>query len=66
MIGKGAESPVFDKLGDAGCGGVDPYRSERFDERIGDVWRALEFVVSSHGIGVPWGRNGWRFAWTPR
>ena len=35
------ESPVFDKLADAGCGGVDAYRSERFDELIGSVRQAI-------------------------
>jgi len=35
------ESPVFDKLADAGCGGVDAYRSERFDDLIGNVRRAV-------------------------
>ncbi len=35
---------VFDKMGDAGCGGVDPYRSERFDALIRDVREALKAV----------------------
>jgi hypothetical protein len=35
------ESPVFDKLADAGCGGADAYRSERFDDLIGNVRRAV-------------------------
>jgi hypothetical protein len=38
------ESPVFDKLADAGCGGVDAYRSERFDDLIGNVRRAVADV----------------------
>ncbi|HYA01479.1 MAG TPA: hypothetical protein VEI04_00010 [Syntrophobacteria bacterium] len=38
------ESPVFDKLADAGCGGVDAYRSERFDDLIGTVRRAVADV----------------------
>jgi hypothetical protein len=38
------ESPVFDKLADAGCGGVDAYRSERFDELIGHVRQAIAEV----------------------
>ena len=38
------ESPVFDKLADAGCGGVDAYRSERFDELIGRVSQAVAEV----------------------
>jgi len=38
------ESPIFDKLADAGCGGVDAYRSERFDEPIGHVRRAIAEV----------------------
>lgn len=25
---------VFDKMGDAGCGGVDPHRSEKFDRLV--------------------------------
>lgn len=33
---------VFDKMGDAGCGGVDPYRSERFDALIREVREALK------------------------
>ncbi|SMC24634.1 hypothetical protein SAMN02746041_02069 [Desulfacinum hydrothermale DSM 13146] len=35
---------VFDKMGDAGCGGVDPYRSETFDELIRAVQAALKEV----------------------
>jgi hypothetical protein len=35
------ESPVFDKLADAGCGGVDAYHSEQFDDLIGNVRRAI-------------------------
>jgi hypothetical protein len=38
------ESPVFDKLADAGCGGVDSYRSERFDELIDRVRQAVAEV----------------------
>lgn len=38
------ESPVFDKLADAGCGGMDAYRSDRFDELIGNVRRAIADV----------------------
>lgn len=36
------EEYVFDKLADAGCGGADPHRSERFDELIKEVRRGLE------------------------
>lgn len=32
---------VFDKMGDAGWGGVDPYRSEAFDALIRSVRNAL-------------------------
>ncbi|MEJ5348697.1 MAG: hypothetical protein WHS46_08425 [Desulfosoma sp.] len=32
---------VFDKMGDAGCGGVDPYRSETFETLIQSVRDAL-------------------------
>lgn len=35
---------VFDKMGDAGCGGVDPYRSEQFDALIQAVREALKVV----------------------
>ena len=35
---------VFDKMGDAGCGGVDPYRSEQFDALIHAVREALKAV----------------------
>jgi hypothetical protein len=35
------ESPVFDKLADAGCGGVDACHSERFDDLIANVRRAV-------------------------
>ncbi len=35
---------VFDKMGDAGCGGVDPYRSEEFDQLIREVQKALDRV----------------------
>jgi hypothetical protein len=35
------ESLVFDKLADAGCGGVDAYRSEQFDDLIGNARRAI-------------------------
>jgi hypothetical protein len=38
------ESPVFDKLADAGCGGVGAYRSERFDVLIGRVRQAVAVV----------------------
>lgn len=38
---------VFDKMGDAGCGGVDPYRSERFDALIRDVREALKAMGAS-------------------
>ncbi len=38
------ESTVFDTLADAGCGGVDTYRSERFDELIGWVRQAVAEV----------------------
>lgn len=38
---------VFDKLGDAGCGGVDPYRSEAFDALLRSVRDALE-ALDSH------------------
>ena len=43
------ESPVFDKLADAGCGGVDAYRSERFDELIGLVRQAVAEVEREMG-----------------
>lgn len=33
---------VFDKMGDAGCGGVDPYRSEALDALIRSVRDALK------------------------
>ncbi|ROQ90819.1 hypothetical protein [Desulfosoma caldarium] len=33
---------VFDKMGDAGCGGVDPYRSETLDALIQSVGEALK------------------------
>ena len=35
------ESPVFDKLADDGCGGVDAYRSERVDDLIENVRRTV-------------------------
>lgn len=35
---------VFDKLGDAGCGGVDPHRSEQFDALVRAVQEALQAV----------------------
>jgi hypothetical protein len=35
---------VFDKAADAGCGGFDTYRSEKFDDLIEDVKQALEEV----------------------
>lgn len=35
---------VFDKMGDAGCGGVDPYRSETFDNLIRAARAALKDV----------------------
>ncbi len=38
---------VFDKMGDAGCGGVDPYRSERFDALIREVRDALKAMGAS-------------------
>lgn len=38
---------VFDKMGDAGCGGVDPYRSEKFDALIHDVREALKAMDPS-------------------
>jgi hypothetical protein len=56
------ESPVFDKLADAGCGGVDAYRSERFDELIGHVSQAIAAVereISQVGELGSWpGANG--------
>jgi len=36
------EEYVFDKMADAGCGGVDPYRSERFDTLIKQARQAVE------------------------
>lgn len=33
---------VFDKMGDAGCGGVDPHRSERFDRLVKAAAKALK------------------------
>jgi hypothetical protein len=38
------EEHVFDKAADAGCGGVDTYRSEKFDELIEAVKQTLEEV----------------------
>jgi hypothetical protein len=38
------EEHVFDKAADAGCGGVDTYRSEKFDELIEGVKKVLEEV----------------------
>ena len=35
------EAYVFDKMADAGCGGVDPYRSEQFDALIKHAQRAV-------------------------
>lgn len=32
---------VFDKMGDAGCGGVDPHRSEKFDQLVKAAAKAL-------------------------
>lgn len=37
-----ASEHVYDKLGDAGCGGVDPYRSETFHRLIVDADAALK------------------------
>lgn len=33
---------VFDKMGDAGYGGVDPHRSERFDRLVKAAAKALK------------------------
>ncbi len=38
------EEEVYDKLGDAGCGGVDPYRSDRFMALIKTANEALKTV----------------------
>ncbi|HOV85716.1 MAG TPA: hypothetical protein PLM79_05090 [Syntrophobacteraceae bacterium] len=35
------EEHVFDKMADCGCGGVDAYRSERFDELIRKAAKSL-------------------------
>lgn len=41
------EEHVYDKLADAGCGGIDPYRSEKFDALIRQANAAvLEFEKS--------------------
>lgn len=34
------EEQVYDKLADAGCGYIDSYRSEKFDQLIKDVAQA--------------------------
>ena len=55
------ESPVFDKLADAGCG-VDAYRSERFDELIGHVRQAIAEVegemIQAGELSSRPGKNG--------
>lgn len=33
------EEHVYDKMGDAGCGGVDPYQSEKFYQLIKNAER---------------------------
>jgi hypothetical protein len=38
---------VFDKLADAGCGLYDEYRSDRFDELIKNVKKALQPFATS-------------------
>lgn len=39
---------VFDKMGDAGCGGVDPHRSERFDRLVKAAANALKQFEREH------------------
>lgn len=38
------EEEVYDKLGDAGCGGVDPYRSDRFMALIKAANEAIKAI----------------------
>ncbi len=33
--------PVFDKMSDAGCGYIDTYRSDKFDELISRAKKAI-------------------------
>lgn len=43
------ENHVFDKMADAGCGGIDSYRSERFDELICGARDALAELEQEQG-----------------
>lgn len=40
------ENEVFDKVADAGCGGIDPHRSDRFMAVIARAKNALKDLES--------------------
>ena len=39
------EEHVYDKLGDAGCGGVDPHRSEKFMDLIEKAKQSVKEIA---------------------
>ena len=43
------DNPVFDKMADCGCGGVDTYRSDPFDAAIDKAKKALADLGVSLG-----------------
>ena len=40
------EEHVYDKLSDAGCGGIDPHRSEKFMDLIEKAKQSVKEIAS--------------------